>query len=356
MTPTIKKRICQFFTILGISTVLGAGIPSFATNTATSTQNTATADSTHENQAIEDFVVLNELNKPKATTNANADRTNNQSIPTTSDRPAITHDKLILNNPIIDEAYVLTASEKTHLEAQLRKIHDDKLAQMAIVIVPTTDGMPIFDYALATAQRWGLGDKDTDEGILMLVAINDRQIYTVTGYGVEGVLPDAFLKRITREDITPSFKSGQYAQGLSAGIARIDERLRADPDTLARADQAQQVSDEEISTLGVPFVIALTLGTILASIFGRFIGSGLGAVGFVVMALFMGTSFAVALVIASILWVLLLMGGIKLFFGGGRGVVIGGGSGGNSSSGGFGSGGFSGGGGGFGGGGAGGSW
>lgn len=254
----------------------------------------------------------------------------------------------------------MTASEKAHLEAQLRKIYDDKLAQMAVVIVPTTDGVPIFDYALATAQRWGLGDKDTDEGILMLVAINDRKIYTVTGYGMEGVLPDAFLNRITRENITPAFKSGQYAQGISAGIARIDERLRADPDTLARADTVEDDAEEAVG-LGLPFIVALIFGSILTAIFGRFIGSSLGATGFVILSVMLGSSLILALVIAFILWILLLMGGIKLFFGGGRGVVIGGGgfgggSGGGFGGGGFGSGGFGGGGGGFGGGGAGGSW
>lgn len=305
----------------------------------------------------EDLIVLSELSKAKANTTAQAQTDNTTAQATTSNRPAIASDKLILNSPIIDEAYVLTASEKAHLEAQLRKIYDDNLAQMAIVIVPTTNGVPIFDYALATAQRWGLGKKDTDEGILMLVAINDRQIYTVTGYGVEGVLPDAFLKRITREDIKPSFQSGQYAQGLSAGIARIDERLRADPDTLARADQAQNMDEEQAGILAMPFIIAFVVGSFLTTMFGRFIGSSLGATGFVILSVIMGVSFVSSLVIAFVLWILLLMGGINLL-GGGRGVFIGGGGGGGSSGGGFGgsSGGFSGGGGGFGGGGAGDSW
>lgn len=306
----------------------------------------------------EDLIVLSELSKAQATATAQAQTDSTTAQATTSNRPAIASDKLILNSPIIDEAYVLTASEKAHLEAQLRKIYDDNLAQMAIVIVPTTNGVPIFDYALATAQRWGLGKKDTDEGILMLVAINDRQIYTVTGYGVEGVLPDAFLKRITREDIKPSFQSGQYAQGLSAGIARIDERLRADPETLARADQAQNLDEEQAGILGMPFIIAFVVGSFLTTMFGRFIGSSLGATGFVILSVIMGVSFVSSLVIAFVLWILLLMGGINLL-GGGRGVFIGGGGGsGGSSGGGFGgsSGGFSGGGGGFGGGGAGDSW
>lgn len=330
-----------------------------ATATANATA-TATATATAGGASAEDLIVLKELQKAQAQAQADQKSTQAQATATkelpTSDRPAIASDKLILNHPVIDEAHVLTASEKSHLENQLRKIYDDKLAQMAVVIVPTTDEVDIFDYALATANRWGLGQKDTDDGILMLVAINDRKIYTVTGYGVEGVLPDAFIKRITREDITPSFQSGQYAQGLSAGIARIDERLRADPETLARADaeRASPQDDSQEMGLAVPFIVVLIIGSVLTAIFGRLIGSSLGATGFVIMAVMMGASFVMALVIAFILWILLLMGGVKLFMGGGRGVVIGGGGG--FGGGGFGGGGFGGGGGSFGGGGAGGSW
>lgn len=325
---------------------------------ATATAQSATAVATASSGNAEDLIVLKELQNAQAQAQADQKSTQSQATkaPPASDRPAIASDKLILNNPVIDEAHVLTASEKTHLENQLRKIYDDKLAQMAVVIIPTTDGVDIFDYALTTANRWGLGQKDTDDGILMLVAINDRKIHTVTGYGVEGVLPDAFIKRITREDITPAFKSGQYAQGLSAGIARIDERLRADPETLSRADAERanpQDSSQEMG-LAVPFIVVLIVGSILTAIFGRLIGSSLGATGFVIMAVMMGASFVMALVIAFILWILLLMGGVKLFMGGGRGVVIGGGGG--FGGGGFGGGGFGGGGGSFGGGGAGGSW
>ena len=84
-------------------------------------------------------------------------------------------------------------------------------------------------------------------------------MYILTGYGLEGVLPDAALSRIIRDDITPAFKSGNYAQGLSAGIARIDERLRADPESLARAD-AQTDDSVDIDIIGL-FIIALIAGS-----------------------------------------------------------------------------------------------
>lgn len=282
--------------------------------------------------------------------------------PTTSSAPSVTHDKLILNEPVVDAARILSASQKAHLSDQLRILYNDNLAQAALVIIPSTEGMPIFDYAMAVADRWQLGRKDTDEGLLIVVAINDRDLYILTGYGLEGVLPDAAIKRIIRQDITPAFKSGQYAQGLSAGIASISERLRADPKTLQRADAAIQeeenFGEESVSLFGL-LIIGFIFGTFLTSIFGRVLGATIAAGGVGFMGMMAGAGFMVV-PIAIVLWLILLFfkggsGGDRGGRGGGGFVVLPTGGGGFGG-GGFGSGGFGGGGGGFGGGGAGGSW
>lgn len=271
----------------------------------------------------------------------------------TSHAQSISHDKLILNTPVVDVAKILTPSEYLHLTEQLHKIYQDNLAQAALVIVPSTDGIDIFDYALAVAERWQLGQADTDDGLLITVAVNDRKMYILTGYGLEGVLPDAALSRIIRDDITPAFKSGNYAQGLSAGIARIDERLRADPESLARAD-AQTDDSVDIDIIGL-FIIALIAGSFLGAILGRFLGATFGAGGFVIVALMSGAGFFVVMIAAVILWVFLLARGVLPITDGSGNFGSGGRSGGFGG-GGFSGGGFSGGGGSFGGGGAGGSW
>lgn len=287
-----------------------------------------------------------------------------QDVNKTSSSQAIAADKLILNEPVIDEAHILTPAEKQQLSQQLRQIYDKGLAQAAIVIVPTTNGMPIFDYAMQVAERWKLGKKDTDDGLLILVAINDRNIYILTGYGLEGVIPDAIAKRIIREDVTPYFKQGDYAAGLSAAVAHIEQRLSADPEALARADAQQQTSHEETPSLFGVFIIALVFGMFITNILGRIIGSLVTAGGFLFIASQMiGAGFLVSLIMAIFLWLFLLMRGSGGSFptgggGFGSGGFGGGGFGGSSGGfgGGFGGGGFSGGGGGFGGGGAGGSW
>lgn len=322
------------------------------------------------------------------TSDSLANQTNNDTvdnpIPRQSTAQAVQSDKLILNEPVVDQANILSSQQKQRLSQQLQAIYQQGLAQAAIVIVPTTNGTPIFDYALQVANRWQLGEQDTDDGLLILVAINDRDMYILSGYGLEGVLPDAVLNRIIRDDITPRFKQGDYAGGLTVAVNRIEERLTTDPDILAQADkiaaQRQQSVDDDIQGIHpmVLFIIGLFAGNFVTSIFGRFLGAGLVSGGFFLISMMFGGGFILSLILAIFLWIFLMGNGGGGSHGGGnhrgggrRGraapIIIsdgfgsgGFGSGGFGSGGfgggGFGSGGFGGGGGGFGGGGAGGSW
>lgn len=317
----------------------------------------------------------NAINPDYTGANTNSTNANNTATPRTSTASNVPPNQLVLNNPIIDQADVLSASEKRQLETKLRALYQTGMAQMAVVVVPSTDGQDTFDYALQVAERWGLGKKGTDNGILMLVAVNDRKMQILTGYGVEGVLPDAALKRIIIEDITPYFKKGDYAGGITAGINRIEERLQADPDVLRQAD-AERARNANTTTNAnavsgfeaiIPLlIVGFIFGQFISAMVGRFIGALLTSIG---VATF-GSAIAggSGLVAAFIVFFLLL------FFGGGgggsrggrgrRGGVVffpmgggfSGGSSGGFDGGGFGGGGFGGGGGGFGGGGAGGSW
>ena len=279
--------------------------------------------------------------------------------------------KLILNSPVIDQANILNPQEKQRLEAQLRGIYQQGLAQAAVVIVPTTNGMPIFDYALQVAEKWQLGNKDIDNGLLMVVAVNDRDMYILTGYGLEGVLPDSAVNRIIREDITPLFKQNDYGAGILAGVGALQTRLTADPEVLARADAQAAERSQSQSDIGENpspvflFVMAMIFGSFITSIFGRIFGSILTAGGFFAGSLALGGGFFMTLIMAIFLWLFLISRGSGGGRGGrggrgGGGMVflpgMGGSSGGGFGGGGFGGGGFGGGGGGFGGGGAGGSW
>lgn len=335
--------------------------------------NEAINDAVLGNEAINGAVLGNDAINPKAADNNEA--TASASTPSRpavqSSAPSIDADKLILNEPVVDQANILNPQEKQRLETQLRGIYQQGLAQAAVVIVPTTNGTPIFDYALQVAEKWQLGDKDIDDGLLIVVAVNDRDMYILTGYGLEGVLPDAAVNRIIREDITPLFKQDNYGAGILAGVDALKTRLTADPEVLARADaqaaerSTQQGSDEVPAPIFL-FIMSMIFGSFITKILGRVFGSILTAGGFFAGSLALGGGFFMTLIMAIFIWMFLISRGGGGKGGGGKGgrrgggliflPGMGGGSGGGFGGGGFGGGGFGGGGGGFGGGGAGGSW
>lgn len=336
--------------------------------------NEAINDAVLGNDAINDAVLGNEAINPNATD----DEATSKSQPTVqapiqSSAESVAADKLILNSPVVDQANILNPQEKQRLEAQLKSIYQQGFAQAAVVIVPTTNGVPIFDYALEVAEKWQLGNKDIDDGLLMVVAVNDRDMYILTGYGLEGVLPDAAVNRIIREDITPLFKQNDYGAGILAGIGALKARLTADPEVLARADAQAAERSTQQGTNDVPspiflFIMAMIFGSFITNIFGRVFGSILTTGGFFVGSLALGGGFFMTVIMAIFLWLFLISrggGGGSGKGGSGRGrrrsgmvflPGMGGGSSGGFGGGGFGGGGFGGGGGGFGGGGAGGSW
>ncbi|MGE6327797.1 TPM domain-containing protein [Psychrobacter pacificensis] len=335
--------------------------------------NEAINDAVLNNDAINGAVLGNDaINQSAANDETTASAQAPAQPPVTSSAQSVDADKLILNEPVVDQANILNPQEKQRLEAQLRNIYQQGLAQAAVVIVPTTNGLPIFDYALQVAEKWQLGDKDIDDGLLIVVAVNDRDMYILTGYGLEGVLPDAAVNRIIREDITPLFKQNNYGAGILAGVDALKTRLTADPEVLARADaqaaerSAVQGSDELPSPIFL-FIMAMIFGSFITNILGRVFGSIITAGGFFAGSLALGGGFFMTLIMAIFIWMFLISrGGGGGKGGGGKGgrrgggmiflPGMGGGSGGGFGGGGFGGGGFGGGGGGFGGGGAGGSW
>ncbi len=301
-------------------------------------------------------------------------RKKNNSAPTTTDEIGQVNKKniaqsdntstpvkqLLLNQPVIDQANLLTIDKKQALVTILRSWYEENLVQAAIVIVPTTGNEPIFDYGMQIAERWQLGSKKHDDGLLILVAVNDRKMHIFTGYGLEGILPDVVLKRIIREDITPQFKRGDYFAGLQAGLVVIQERLTADPDELQKKDKAQVVNDDwDGFSLIFIGIFTLALSSSFKVQFGRLVGSVLTAGIFSIVLVIAGFPSDVIIFSSVIVFGIAVIGFVS---GGGSGGSFGGSSGGFSSSsysGGYSSGSsssYSGGGGSFGGGGAGGSW
>jgi uncharacterized protein len=262
-----------------------------------------------------------------------------------------------LESRVTDLTGTLSNSQKTAISSKLAQLEERKGSQVAVLIVPTTQPEDIAQFSLRVVEKWKLGRSKVDDGVLLIIAKNDRRLRLEVGYALEGVLNDATSKRIISEVIGPYFKQGLFYEGVDAGLNQVMKLI--DGESLPPRMPASSQGNEEdlLGIIFIAFVISLFIGAILRMIFGRFMGGIItgGIVGFFAWTL------TGALFLATLAG---LVGLIATIFGGTGGVgSSGGGFGGVGrrgrgfpSGGGFGSGGFGGGGGGFGGGGASGDW
>lgn len=257
-----------------------------------------------------------------------------------------------LTGRVVDQTGTLSGGDVAALTQTLKDLETRKGSQIAVLIVPTTDPESIEQFSIRVAEAWKIGRRKIDDGALLVVAKNDRRLRIEVGYGLEGALTDATTRRIIDEDITPKFKSGDFAGGISAGVDRMirvidGEQLPAPAPEHWRSPGLLN----DIDPLN-PFVIfaVFIAGSILRSVLGRLMGSVAtgGVVG--LLAWFLAGSLALSAIFAIMAFVLTMFGDSIASLAG-RGGTWSGGSGGSSSGG-----GFSGGGGSFGGGGASGRW
>jgi uncharacterized protein len=125
------------------------------------------------------------------------------------------------NTPIHDEAKVLSEATIQRLENDLKKYEDSTTNQIALLIISSLDGESIEDYSLRVVEEWKLGVEGKDNGVLLLIAIDDHKMRIEVGYGLEGVLTDAICSRIIRNELAPSFRQNQYDEGVVTGINAI---------------------------------------------------------------------------------------------------------------------------------------
>jgi uncharacterized protein len=120
-----------------------------------------------------------------------------------------------------DFTNTLTAQELNALEADLARFEDSTSNQLVVVMIATTGGEDIEGFALRTAEANRIGQKGKDNGVLLLIAKDDRKMRIEVGYGLEGVLPDGLAGQITRREITPNFRNGDYYAGIKMGADAI---------------------------------------------------------------------------------------------------------------------------------------
>ena len=271
-----------------------------------------------------------------------------------------------LTGRVVDQTGTLSSDEIASLTQKLGNFEIIKGSQIAVLIVPTTAPEEIEQYSIRVAEAWKIGRKKVDDGAILVVAKNDRKLRIEVGYGLEGALTDLTTKRIIDEIITPKFRSGDFAGGISDGVDAIIKVVNGEPlpAPTPRSQQQQRGGTGDFGELLNPFIIvaAFVGGAFLRSLLGRLVGSVAtgGLIG--VLAWFIVGSLALSVIAGVIALVFTMLsdglgspgvGRTGGWSGGGYGGGFGGGGGRGSSSD---NGGFSGGGGNFGGGGASGSW
>ena len=269
-----------------------------------------------------------------------------------------------LSARVTDQTGSLTATERDALEAKLAAFEQAKGSQIAVLMVPSIGGEAIEDYAGRVTDEWKLGRKGVDDGVLFVVAKQERKMRIHTGRGVQGTLTDALSRRIIADVVAPRFRTGDFAGGVDAGVDAIMKAIEGEQLPLP----AQQKASRKVDTISsysnflwIAFFAVPIVAVVLRSIVGRFVGAGLtsGITGFAAWIVF--GSLAFGIVAAFVAFLFTLMSGTQMARGAGRrgnwgGVFIPSGGGSWGGGGGFGGGGFSGGGGGFDGGGSSGSW
>ncbi|WP_442856637.1 TPM domain-containing protein [Burkholderia sp. WSM2232] len=251
---------------------------------------------------------------------------------------------------VTDETGTLTAEQRADLEQRLKAFEAQKGSQISVLIVPTTQPETIEQYSMRVVEQWKLGRKNVDDGVLLIVAKNDRSLRIEVGYGLEGALNDATSNRIVNETIVPRFRQGDFYGGITAGVDSIMRVVSGEPLPAPRQRRDEHRGVGQL--LPVLFVLTVVAGGVLRSILGRLPGAVVtgGAIG--VLAWMLSGAILVAAVAGAVALVFTLLGSGMGAHAGGR--FIGGRSGG--SGGGSNRDIFRGGGGGFGGGGASGRW
>lgn len=264
-----------------------------------------------------------------------------------------------LSSRVIDQTGTLDPAQKSTLESRLAAFETERGTQIVVVLVPTTQPEDIADYTQRLGDAWKIGRRDVGDGVLFVVAKNDRRVRIATSKTLEGAIPDLVARRIIDRAVTPAFRRNDFAGGIGAGIEQIMARVTGENLPLPEAGGGSDARDVAPMDLLIFLVFAVPIfSAVLRSLFGNKLGTLLTGAG----------AGAIAWVLTAVFWIAVGAGLLAmlaaLFFqmlpsmpSSGRGRRGGGDWGGGGRGGGWGGGGFSSGGGGnFGGGGASGSW
>ncbi len=201
---------------------------------------------------------------------------------------------------VTDTTGLLTTSQRRALEEKLAAFERSRGSQIAIVIVDSTQPEPIADFAQRLGDAWKIGRAEVGDGLLIVVAKEDRRVWIAVAKALEGAVPDLAAARVIREQITPRFRQGDFAAGLAAGLDAIFRLVEGEGLPAPSAPRGAAGAEADLMGLLAPFVIVgVMVGALLRKLLGlpgAFVaGAGVGTIaGWVLASLKLGLIAGVA--------------------------------------------------------------
>lgn len=189
---------------------------------------------------------------------------------------------------VTDRALILSPEERSKLELELASFKEQTGNEIAILTIASLEGESIEDYAVEVFERWGVGQKENDNGLLIVVARDDRAVRIEVGYGLEGVFNDAKAGRIIRENLAPAFQKGAYAEGLTNAVVVIQSEIGSPTEEVQGP-----VNQEQMEAIGKAFPFIIMIIVYLVSFLARskhwWPGGVIGAIGGAVIGGMLGS-------------------------------------------------------------------
>lgn len=149
-------------------------------------------------------------------------------------------------NHVEDRAGVMSKDARERVNTLLANLERDTGAQMIVLTIRSTGGVPIDQFSLTTAENWRLGQKGKDNGVLVTIAVDDRKYWIEVGYGLEHALTDQFCGEVGREHFQPNFRRGDYSRGILAGAAAIVARITGEPPEVSRSEERRPAGEPRV--------------------------------------------------------------------------------------------------------------
>ena len=164
----------------------------------------------------------------------------------------------LAGNPVVDQADIIPAAEEAALNTQLLEFQHKTGHQLVVATVNDLEGHDVSDYGYRLGREWQIGDKEKDDGVVFLIAPNERRMNISVGYGLEPILTDALSGRIIRDVVTPKFKAGDMPGGIRDGVNAIAEQIQLTPEEAAAraaaADKAERDRADDGNFGGLFFI------------------------------------------------------------------------------------------------------